>query len=81
MTPLRLLGWVLLAGGGLLGLVALAIAAVGLFGTGAIWLGGGKFTEGLGALLIGVVVVVVILLLSAVALVAGFLILASTVHP
>ena len=41
-------------------------------------IGGGRFTEALGSLLIGAVVVVISLLLGAVALIAGFAMLAMT---
>ncbi len=77
---LRLVGWLLFAGGGLLGLVALAAAVWFVFMTGAIWLAGGKLTEGLGSLLIGVVIVLIALLLGALALASGFMLLGMTAN-
>lgn len=75
---MRLLGWTLLAIGGLLGLGAVVAAFASVFGTGTIWLFGGRFTEGLGSLVVGLVVVVGALLLGAIAFIVGFLLLAAT---
>lgn len=75
---MRLIGWVLLAIGGLLGLGAVVVAFASVFGTGTIWLSGGRFTEGLGSLVVGLVVVVGALVLGALAVIAGFLLLAGT---
>ena len=77
---LRLIGWLLLAGGGLLALGAIAAALWSVFMAGSIWLAGGKLTEGLGGLLVGAVVVVVALLLSALALVSGVILLGTTAN-
>ncbi|MFQ5842917.1 MAG: hypothetical protein ACE5I8_10815 [Thermodesulfobacteriota bacterium] len=64
-----------------MGLTALASAVWFLFTTGVIWREGGKFTEGLGSLLIGSVITGMALLLGVIAFIAGFLILAGTAHP
>lgn len=75
---MRLLGWLLLASGGLLGLGAILAAFAAVFGTGTIWLFGGRFTEGMGTLLIGLVVVAGALLFGALAVIAGVLVLLAT---
>ncbi len=77
---MRLLGWLLLASGGLLGLLALIAAVWFLLMTGGIWLGEGKFTEGLGSLLIGVVMVAIALVLAGLALFFGIGILTMTLN-
>ncbi len=77
---MRLLGWLLLFGGGLLGLLGVAAALFFIFTTGAIWLSGGKFTEGLGNLVIGVVVVAIALLLAFLAATGGGILLATTAN-
>lgn len=67
-------------GGGILALGAIAAALWSVFMAGAIWLAGGKLTEGLGGLLVGAVVVVVVLFISALALILGAVLLGTTAN-
>lgn len=77
---MRILAWFLLSSGGLLGLLALVAAGFFILVTGGVWFSGGKFTEGLGSLMIGVVVVAVALLSGALLAAGGFILLAMTAH-
>ncbi len=75
MEMLQIAGWFLLVVGGLLVLGAIIAVFVFVFFAGALLLGGGKFTEALGSILVGAVVVVVALILGIVALFFSFILI------